>query len=112
MSGAFLVSGWLAAGLLGLWTLRLRSRLEGVAGAAHELRGAAQAMSLAAAAMRREPGGLRRAHALESEMQRMQGGAAARARRPPGCGGLATVRGPPGPAGEPALGGRGRSGES
>lgn len=76
MSGAFLVSGWLAAGLLGLWTLRLRLRLEGVAGAAHELRGAAQAMSLAAAAMRREPGGLRRAHALESEMQRMQGGLA------------------------------------
>jgi len=76
MSGGLLISGWLVAGLLGVWTLRLRSRLEGVADATHELRGAAAAMSLAAAAMRHEPGGLRRAHALESEMQRMQGGLA------------------------------------
>ncbi|MGI8750139.1 MAG: sensor histidine kinase, partial [Thermoleophilaceae bacterium] len=36
----------------------------------------ATAMSLAAAAMRHEPGGLGRAHVLESEMQRMQGGLA------------------------------------
>lgn len=76
MSGALLICGWLVAGLLGLCMLRLRSRLEGVAGAAHELRGAAMSMSVAAAAMRHEPGGLRRAHALESEMQRMQGGLA------------------------------------
>jgi signal transduction histidine kinase len=76
MSGGLVISGWLVAGLLGVWTLRLRSRLEGVADATHELRGAAAAMSLAAAAMRHEPGGLRRAHALESEMQRMQGGLA------------------------------------
>lgn len=76
MSAALFFSGWLVAGLLAVCTLRLRSRLDGVAGAAHELRGAAQAMSLAAVAMRREPGGLRRVHALESEMQRMQGGLA------------------------------------
>ncbi len=76
MTAALAVSGWLAAALVGLAALRLRARLEGVAGAAHELRGAATAMGLAATAMRREPGGLRRVHALESEMQRLRGGLA------------------------------------
>jgi signal transduction histidine kinase len=47
-------------------------RAELVAAAAHELRGSATAISLAAAALRREPGGLRRALAFESELERMR----------------------------------------
>ncbi|MBA3306938.1 MAG: hypothetical protein H0U25_13600, partial [Thermoleophilaceae bacterium] len=64
MSGlelGLVVVGWLMAAGLAAAVLRLRRRLELVAQAEHELRGPATALGLAAAAMRREPGGLRRA---------------------------------------------------
>jgi two-component system sensor histidine kinase QseC len=56
--------------------VRLRRRLELVAFAAHELRGPATAIGLAATALRREPGGLRRALAFEAEVERLRGGLA------------------------------------
>jgi signal transduction histidine kinase len=55
---------------------RLRRRLELVARAAHELRGPAAALSFAAASLRREAGGLRRALRFESEIERMRAGLA------------------------------------
>ena len=63
--------GWSLALVLALLCLRLWRRLELVADAEHELRGPATAMGLAAAALRREPGGLRRALAFESELERL-----------------------------------------
>ena len=66
--------GWLAALALGWAALRMRRRLELVARAAHELRGPATALGLAAAALRREPGGLRRALLFEGELERMRAG--------------------------------------
>ena len=79
------VAGWLLAAALACACVRLRRRLELVALAEHELRGPATAIGLAAAALRREPGGLRRALAFESELERMKAGledlAAARAGR-------------------------------
>jgi signal transduction histidine kinase len=53
---------------------RERRRAELVTAAAHELRGSATAIALAAASLRREPGGLRRALAFESEIARMRAG--------------------------------------
>ena len=58
-------------GALGVTCLRLRRRLELAARAAHELRGAAMVLGLAAAALRREPGGLRLARAFESQLDRL-----------------------------------------
>lgn len=71
-----LLTGWLLAGALGLLCLRLHRRLELVAQAEHELRGPAGAIGLAAAALRREPGGLRRALAVEAQLDRMRAGLA------------------------------------
>lgn len=68
--------GWLVAACCAAAALRLRSRLESVAQADHELRGPATAIGLAAAAMRREPGGLRRARVIESQLERMRVGLA------------------------------------
>jgi len=65
----------MAAGLAAA-VLRLRRRLELVAQAEHELRGPATALGLAAAAMRREPGGLRRALVVESQLERLRVGLA------------------------------------
>lgn len=73
MSGA---GGWVLAALLVLAVVRLRRRLELVALATHELRGPAMAMTLAAATLRREPGGRRRALAFEAELERMRSGLA------------------------------------
>ena len=66
--------GWAVAALLALACLRLRRRLELVAAAEHELRGPVTAIGLAVAALRREPGGLRRALAFEAELARMRVG--------------------------------------
>ena len=71
MSGA---TGWMLAIILACLCARLRRRLELVAAAEHELRGPATAIGLAAAALRREPGGLRRALAFEAELERMRAG--------------------------------------
>ena len=79
------LAGWILALALACVCLRLHRRLELVATAEHELRGPATAIGLAAAALRREPGGLRRALMFESELERMKAGledlAAARAGR-------------------------------
>jgi len=64
-----------AAGCAGA-VLRLCHRLALVAKAQHELRGPATAIGLAAAALRREPGGLRRALVVESQLERMRVGLA------------------------------------
>jgi len=68
------VSGWVVAGLVAVAAWRMRRRLELVARAAHELRGPATAMALAVTALRREPGGLRRALAFEGQLERMRSG--------------------------------------
>jgi len=70
----FAVAGWLVAAGCAVAVLGLRRRLELVARAAHELRGPATAIGLAAAAMRREPGGLGRARVVESQLERMRMG--------------------------------------
>ena len=62
--------------LLAVGGARSRRRLELVAQAAHELRGSAATIALAAATLRREPGGIRRALAFEAEIERMRGGLA------------------------------------
>jgi len=69
-------AGWLVAAVLAAALLVLSRRLELVAQAEHELRGPATAIGLAAAAMRREPGGLRRALVVESQLERMRIGLA------------------------------------
>ena len=74
MSAAILLSGWVAAALALASVVRLGARLRLVGDAAHELRGAAAALALASASMRREQGGLRRARAFESELDRMRAG--------------------------------------
>lgn len=74
MSVVVLASGWVAAACVALWALRLAARLRLVGDAAHELRGAAATLALASASMRREQGGLRRARAFESELDRMRVG--------------------------------------
>ena len=68
--------GWVVAAALGVFVLRLHRRLELVAHAQHELRGPAMAIGLAVAALRREPGGPRRALALEAQLERMRAGLA------------------------------------
>jgi signal transduction histidine kinase len=68
------VGGWLATAALMLAAGRLRRRLELVAEAAHELRGAAGALAYAAAWLRREPGGVRLALRFEAELERMRAG--------------------------------------
>jgi signal transduction histidine kinase len=73
---ALALAGWLAAGALALAAAALRGRLHAVSAAAHELRGATGVLALAVATLRREPGGLRRALALESELERMRAGLA------------------------------------
>ncbi len=76
MSLAVGVGGWAVSLLLWGSVLRFRRRLDLVAGASHELRGPATAIGLAAATLRREPGGLRWALAFESQLERMQAGLA------------------------------------
>ena len=68
------VLGWIVALALAVVALRQRSRLEIAADAAHELRGSAHALGLAAASLMREPGGRRRAQLFESELLRMRAG--------------------------------------
>jgi signal transduction histidine kinase len=70
------IAGWLLAAALAVLVLRLRSRLELVATAEHELRGPVTAFGLAVAGLRREPGGLRRALTFECELERMRLGLA------------------------------------
>jgi signal transduction histidine kinase len=65
-------SGWLAALALGAWALLLRSRLEAVARADHELRGPVTALALAAAALTRAPGMRDRGVALEGQVDRLR----------------------------------------
>ena len=74
MSTALACVGWGAAALLALVVLRLRRRLELAAQACHELRGPAPAIGLAAAALRRAPGGLRRALPFETQLDRLGAG--------------------------------------
>ena len=80
-------TGWLAVLALGWALMGLRRRLELVAGASHELRGPVTAIGFAVAALRREPGGLRRALLFEAELERMRAGLsdleAARSGEPP-----------------------------
>lgn len=68
------VLGWIFATGLLVAMLGQRRRLGLVADAAHELRGPVTAMSFAVAALRREPGGVRRALRFESELERMRAG--------------------------------------
>ena len=68
--------GWALAGVLAVRCWGWRRRLELVARADHELRGAAMALGLIAATLRREPGGLRRARAFESQLDRLAAGLA------------------------------------
>jgi signal transduction histidine kinase len=70
------VGGWALAGLLATGHWRVRRRRELLARAAHELRGAAAVISLGVAGLRREPGGLRQALALEPHMDRLAAGLA------------------------------------
>ena len=74
MTALACAAAWLLAAVLAVAVVRLRRRLELVARAEHELRGPATALGLAAAALRREPGGIRRALALEAELERMRAG--------------------------------------
>ena len=76
MIWAALAAGWLLASVLAVIVLRLNRRLELVAQAQHELRGPATAIGLATASLRREPGGLRRTLALETQLERMRAGLA------------------------------------
>ena len=76
MTLALCVAGWFASLLLCVLALRLRRRLELVAESAHELRGPSTAIGLAAAALRREAGGPRRALPFEIQLERMQAGLA------------------------------------
>jgi two-component system sensor histidine kinase MtrB len=62
------------AACLALRVVRLSARLRLVGDAAHELRGAGGTLALASAGMRREQGGLRRARAFESELDRLRAG--------------------------------------
>lgn len=75
MAAALACAGVAVAGLA-VWLRVLRERLNAVADAAHEVRGAASSMALATAAIRREPGGLRLGGALESEFERLRCGLA------------------------------------
>ena len=74
MSLALAVSGWAVAAVVAVWAARLAWRLRLVGDAAHELRGAGTTLALASASMRREQGGLRRARAFESELDRLCAG--------------------------------------
>lgn len=74
MSAALASAGWSAALVLAVVVLRLRRRLELAAQACHELRGPATAIGLAAACLRREPGGARRAMPLEAQLDRLRAG--------------------------------------
>lgn len=74
MSTALACVGWAVSALLAVTVLRLRHRLELAGQACHELRGPATAMGLAAAALRREPGGLRRALPFEAQLDRLRAG--------------------------------------
>jgi len=68
--------GWALTGVFAVIHWRLRRRLGLVARAAHEVRGAAAALSLGAAALQRAPGGLRWARAFESQFDRLAAGLA------------------------------------
>lgn len=98
MTTALALGGWGLAALLALVALALHGRLRAVGSAAHELRGATGVLVLAVASLRREPGGVRRSLALESELARMRAGLAdldaARQGRPrvPGAGPLPAER--------------------
>ena len=72
MSIASACLGWVVAGVLGVLVLRLRRRFELTSDACHELRGPATAIGLAAAALLREPGGLRRAMPFETQLDRLR----------------------------------------
>lgn len=74
MSAVVAVSGWAVAAGVVIWAARLVARLRLVGDAAHELRGSAATLALASASMRREQGGMRRARAFESELDRMAAG--------------------------------------
>lgn len=76
MSLALCALGWATSLALALALARLRRRLELVASATHELRGPATAIGLAVASLRREPGGMRRALVLETQLERMAAGLA------------------------------------
>lgn len=68
--------GWVLTGVFAVTYWRLRRRLALVARAAHEVRGAATALSLGSAALQREPGGLRWSRAFESQLDRLAAGLA------------------------------------
>ena len=74
MSAVLVLSGWAVAACVAVWAHRLALRLRLVGDAAHELRGAGATLALASESMRREPGGLRRSRALESELDRLRAG--------------------------------------
>ncbi len=74
MSTALACVGWGVSAVLAVAVVRLRHRLELARQACHELRGPATAIGLAAAALRREPGGLRRALPFEAQLDRLRAG--------------------------------------
>lgn len=76
MTAVLGIAGWLAAIALAVRVARQARRLELVADAAHELRGAAGGLTMAAEALRREPSPLRRAGLLEPALDRMGAGLA------------------------------------
>lgn len=75
--------GWVLAAAAGGLAFRMRLRLRRVARAEHELRGAAAALSLAAASVARRPGGGPLAEAVEGQLDRFRAGLADLA---PACG--------------------------
>jgi len=70
------LAGWGLIGVFAVTHWRLRRRLQLVARAAHEVRGAAAVLNLGAAALQREPGGLRWARSFESQLDRLSAGLA------------------------------------
>ena len=72
MSIALCMVGWVLCIGFALALRRLRRRLELVACAAHELRGPATAIGLAASTLARQPGGSAAAAALEVQLERMR----------------------------------------
>ena len=76
MTAALAACGWALALALAALVLVLRSRLELVARAEHEVRGPITVIGLAAESLRREPRTARHARALELELDRLRAGLA------------------------------------
>ena len=72
MSGALVLSGWLAAAGLAAWVVVLRRRLDLVALADHELRAPVGVLALAAEALRRRTGTRTAGLLIEGQVERLR----------------------------------------